>query len=361
MYDFLVVGAGLTGATFAQQAKEKGHSVCVIDQRSHIAGNCYSEQREGIEVHTYGPHVFHTDDQATWNYINRFTKFNHFVCRPKVISGDRIFSFPINMMTLYQLWGVKTPEEARQKLEDVRVPCSNPRNMEEWALSQVGRELYETFVYGYTTKQWKRTPDRLPSSILRRIPIRLTWDDNYFNDRFQGIPIGGYTQMVASMLEGISVYLSSDMFAEKSLWEKLAKKIIYTGPIDKLYNYAYGELEYRTLRFEHRVEQGDVQGTATVNYADLSVPWTRQVEHKHFEFHETTKTIVTREFPEEWTGNEVPYYPINDDTNGLVYQKYKAIADADQKYIVAGRLGRYTYTDMGPAISSAIALAKKHL
>lgn len=361
MYDYLIVGAGLTGATFAQQAKERGKKVCVIDKRPHIGGNCYSEQREGVEVHVYGPHVFHTSDKKVWDYVNRFTRFNHFVCRPKVSHGGRMFSFPINMMTLYQLWGVQTPKEAEAKLASVRIPCAHPRNMEEWALSQVGREIYETFVYGYTTKQWKRTPDKLPSSILKRIPIRLTWDDNYFNDCYQGIPIGGYTNIFRNMLDGVETYLGSDFFSERLIWEKLADKIVYTGPVDKLYDYAHGALEYRTLRFDHRVEKGDVQGTATVNYTELSVPWTRQVEHKHFEFAESVKSVVTREFPEEWTGNEVPYYPINDDANNSVYDRYQKMAEADQKYIVAGRLGRYKYYDMHQALGAALTLAKKHL
>lgn len=365
-YDFIVVGAGLTGATFAQQAREKGKRCLVIDQREHIGGNCYSEEREGTQVHIYGPHVVHTSNKEVWDYVNRFTRFNHFVCRPKVVYGKDMFSFPINMMTMYQLWGVKTPEEARRAVEEqtaeYRSRYPNPANMEEWALTQVGRQIYETFVYGYTTKQWKRTPDKLPASILKRIPIRFTWDDNYFNDCYQGIPIGGYTKMFEAMLDGTDVVLGVDFFKERALLEKLADRIVYTGPVDKLYDYKFGRLEYRTLRFEHRVEKGDVQGTATVNYNELSVPWTRQVEHKHFEFKEDLPTsVVTREFPEEWTGNEVPYYPINDETNNAVNQQYQDLAKKDPKYIVGGRLGRYQYFDMMPAVANALMLAKRHL
>lgn len=365
-YDWLIVGAGLTGSTFAQKAKEAGKRCLVIDQRPHIGGNCYTEEKEGTQVHVYGPHVFHCNDDETWGYVNRFTKFNHFVCRPKVNYQGKMFSFPINMMTLYQLWGVQTPAEAKILLAEVtrsyRERYPQPRNMEEWALTQVGRDIYERFVYGYTTKQWMRTPDKLPASILRRLPIRLTWDDNYFNDKYQGIPIGGYTQIFENMLQGIEVQLGVDFFKEQHTLEAMCDKILYTGPIDKLYGYVHGELEYRTLRFEHTVNLGDVQGTATVNYTERDIPWTRQVEHKHFEFKDNLPTsVVTREFPEVWTKDAIPYYPINDDKNGEVYQKYKKLADSDPKYVVGGRLGRYTYTDMGPCVSSALALAKRHL
>lgn len=365
-YDYVIVGAGLTGATFAQQAKEKGKRCLVIDQREHVGGNCYSEEREGTQVHVYGPHVFHTSNKEVWDYMNRWTRFNHFVCRPKVNYKGKMLSFPINLMTLNQLWGVSTPAAAKTVLdreaEPFRKLYPNPRNMEEWALTQVGREIYETFVYGYTTKQWKRTPDKLPASILKRIPIRLTWDDNYFFDNYQGIPIGGYTQIFHNMLDGIETQLGVDFFKERARFERLGTKILYTGPVDKLYAEKHGALEYRTLRFEHRVEQGDVQGTATVNYTEKDVLWTRQIEHKHFEFQEALPTsYVTREIPEEWTGNEVPYYPINDDRNGAIYNEYRKMAEADEKYIVGGRLGRYQYFDMHAAVGSALALAKKHL
>ena len=365
-YDFLIVGAGLTGSTFAQRAKEAGKRCLVIDKQPHVGGNCYTKEIEGTHVHMHGPHVFHCNDDETWGYVNRFTKFNHFVCRPKVNYQGKMFSFPINMMTLYQLWGVQTPAEAKILLAEVtrsyRERYPQPRNMEEWALTQVGRDIYERFVYGYTTKQWMRTPDKLPASILRRLPIRLTWDDNYFNDKYQGIPIGGYTQIFENMLQGIEVQLGVDFFKEQHTLEAMCDKILYTGPIDKLYGYVHGELEYRTLRFEHTVNLGDVQGTATVNYTERDVPWTRQVEHKHFEFKDSLPTsVVTREFPEVWTKDAIPYYPINDDKNGEVYQKYKKLADSDPKYVVGGRLGRYTYTDMGPCVSSALALAKRHL
>lgn len=366
-YDYVVVGAGLTGATFAQQAKEYGKRCLVIDINPFVGGNCYTEEMvPGIHVHVRGPHVFHTSNKEVWDYMNRWTRFNHFVCRPKVNFKGNMLSFPINLMTLNQLWKVTTPEQAKAVLtretEPYRKLYPNPRNMEEWALTQVGREIYETFVYGYTTKQWKRTPDKLPASILKRIPIRLTWDDNYFDDCYQGIPIGGYTQIFHNMLDGIETELGVDFFKERARFERLGMKIVYTGPVDKLYAEKHGSLEYRTLRFEHTVHQGDFQGTATVNFTEKDVPWTRQVEHKHFEFkQDLPTTVVTREFPEEWTGNEVPYYPINDEHNNAVNQKYQEMAKADPKYIVAGRLGRYQYFDMHQAVGAALALARKEI
>lgn len=364
-YDYVIVGAGLTGATFAQQAKERGKRCLVIDQREHVAGNCYTEEIEGVNVHKFGPHVFHTSNKEVWDYMNRFTKFNHFVCRPKVAFRNNTYSFPINLMTLNQLWGVATPGAAKARLEEetleFRKKYPNPSNMEEWALTQVGQELYETFVYGYTTKQWKRTPDKLPASILKRIPIRLTWDDNYFDDCYQGIPIGGYTQIFHNMLEGIETELGVDFFKERARFERLGKQIVYTGPVDKLFNQKHGALEYRTLRFEHQTfNVEDFQGTATFNWTEKDIPWTRTVEHSHFEFKKVSKTIVTREFPEEWTGNEVPYYPINDTVNNTINQRYQDMAKADEKYIVAGRLGRYKYYDMHQSVAAALSLADKH-
>lgn len=359
MYDYIIVGSGLSGATFAHLAKEAGKKCLVIDKREHIGGNCYTKNIEGINVHVYGPHIFHTSNKNIWNFINKFSEFNHYVNRTKVVSKGNIYSFPINMMTLYQLWGVKTPDEAKKKLKEESQIYSNkypnPRNMEEWALSQVGKEIYETFVYGYTTKQWKRTPDKLPASILKRLPIRLTWDDNYFDDCYQGIPKNGYTKIFENMLDGIEVKLGVDFFKEKSSLESMCKKIVYTGCIDQFYNYCYGELEYRTLKFDTQILQTeDFQGNAIFNYNDISIPWTRKIEHKHFEFLKSTKSVITTEYPVEWSRSSTPYYPVNDECNNSLYKKYEELSTKDKKYIFIGRLAKYKYFDMHQAIGASI-------
>ena len=361
MYDYLIVGSGLSGATFAHLANKSGKKCLVIDKRDHVGGNCYTKNVEGINVHVYGPHIFHTSNKSIWNFINKFSDFNHYVNRPKVISSGNIYSFPINMMTLYQLWGVKTPDEARKKLaEETKAYIDkypSPRNMEEWALTQVGREIYDKFVYGYTTKQWKRSPDKLPASILKRLPIRLTWDDNYFEDCYQGIPKDGYTKIFENMLDGTEVELGVDFLKEKSKLESMCKRVFYTGCIDQLYDYCYGPLEYRTLRFDTQiVDSKDYQGNAIFNYNDLSVPWTRKIEHKHFEFSNVDKTVVTTEYPEEWTKDSIPYYPVNDEANSSSYQKYELLAKRDEKYIIAGRLGKYKYFDMHQAIGATMKI-----
>lgn len=361
MYDYTIVGSGLTGSTFAHLANASGKKCLVIDKRDHIGGNCYTKKIEGINVHVYGPHIFHTSNKDIWSFINRFSEFNHYVNRTKVISKGNIYSFPINMMTLYQMWGVKTPEEAKRKLKEESEKYAKiypyPKNMEEWALGQIGKELYETFIYGYTTKQWKRTPDKLPSNILKRIPIRLTWDDNYFDDCYQGIPKEGYTKIFENMLDGIEVKLGVDFFKEKTMLESISKKILYTGCIDQLYDYCFGELEYRTIRFDTQlVQQQDYQGNAIFNYADIDVPWTRKIEHKHFEFLKSTNSVVTTEYPEEWTKDSTPYYPINNQTNNSLYKKYEEISKKDYKYIIGGRLGKYKYFDMHQAIGAAIKI-----
>jgi len=366
-YDYVVVGCGITGATFAREMTDAGAKCLIIDRRDHIGGNCYTKNEEGINIHVYGPHIFHTSDDDTWNFINRFAKFNHFVNRPKVNFNEKIYSFPINLMTLYQLWDVKSPEQARKKLEEVTKPykekISKPKNMEEWVLCNLGKELYETFIYGYTTKQWKRTPDKLPSNIITRIPVRLTWDDNYYDDKYQGIPIGGYTKLFEKMLEGIDVQLNVDFLSDKNLFELLGNKILYTGPLDQLFDYQFGKLEYRGLVFEHEtLEKYDHQGNAQINYTDLNVPWTRIVEHKHFEFcKKNTKTIITKEIPVEWNDKLTPYYPINDERNNVIFQKYKERSQKNEKYLIAGRLANYKYYDMHQAIAAARALAKRIL
>ncbi len=360
-YDFLVVGCGMFGAVFAQQMFERGKKILVIEKRRHIGGNCYTEDIQGIQVHKYGPHIFHTSDESVWQYVNRFSEFNHFVNRPKVMYRDRLYSFPINLMTLHQLWGVTSPAQARRKLEEVTIPNGNPQNLEEWILSQVGREIYEIFVKGYTTKQWGKTPRELPVSIMRRIPIRLNLDDNYYNERHQGIPIGGYTKMFGRILEGIEIRLNTDFFDNREYWRSVADRIVYTGKIDRYFDYRFGELEYRGLRFETKVLHGDYQGNAVVNYTEQHVPFTRITEHKHFEFQAIDETIVTWEYPEDYDKTKIPYYPINDDRNNKLYGLYKTEADKQPGLIPGGRLATYAYLDMGQTISSAMNMCKSRV
>jgi UDP-galactopyranose mutase len=361
--DYVIVGAGLFGVTFARLMREAGRTVHLLDQRPHIAGNCYTQSMEGIQVHTYGPHIFHTSNRTVWDFVNRFATFNHFVNRPKVHYKDRLYSFPINLMTLYQLWGVKTPAEAEAKLASVRIPNAHPKNLEEWILSQVGPEIYETFIKGYTTKQWQRDPKDLPALIIRRLPIRLTFDDNYFNDPYQGIPIGGYTQMIANMLGDAPVSLDTDYFSDRAYWSGMAaKKVVYTGKIDAYFDYRLGELEYRTLRFENKVmDIPDYQGNAVINYTDAAVPYTRVAEHKHFELSTGPKTVVTWEYPDDWQRDKVPYYPINDEKNTALYNRYRDLALREKNVIFGGRLAQYKYYDMHHVIEVAMAAAEKEL
>jgi len=360
-YDYLIVGSGLFGSTFARQALDDGKKVLLIDKRSHTAGNCYTEKIKGIEVHKYGPHVFHTDNKKIWEYANRFANFNNFTYRPKVRFKDKIYSFPINLMTLYQLWGVKTPEEAMKKLESVRVKIKNPKNLEEWILSQVGQEIYETFIKEYTTKQWQRDPKELPSFIIKRLPIRLTYNDNYFDDRYQGVPIGGYTNMLKKMTDGADLQLNVDYFSDKKTLDRIAEKTIFTGKIDEYFNYDLGLLEYRTIRFEHKQMKGDFQGNVAINYTDKDTPYTRSIEHKHFEFLNTEDTIVTFEYPDEWEKSKIPLYPVNDSKNSKVYKAYKTLSESHCKNIIfGGRLAEYKYYDMHQVIGSAIHKAKKY-
>lgn len=362
MYDFLIVGCGMFGSVFARQALDAGKTVLMVDKRKHIAGNCYTENIKGIEVHKYGPHVFHTNNKTIWDYVNRFAEFNHFTYRAKVSNGENMYSFPINMMTLHQLWGVKTPTEARAKLKEVKVPVDNPKNMKEWILSQVGEEIYETFIKGYTIKQWGKDPSELPSFIIKRLPIRLTYDDNYFNDRYQGIPVGGYTKMFEKMIDGADVRLEVDYLKDQEGLNSVAKKIVFTGKIDEFFDYSLGELEYRTIKFDHRIMSGDYQGNAAVNHTDISVPYTRTIEHKHFEFKESEDTVVTFEYPEKWDKKKVPLYPVNDDKNNSMYKSYRALARKQHPDILfGGRLAEYKYYDMHQVVGSALSKSKSEL
>ena len=360
-YDFLIVGAGLFGSTFAQQAKEKGKNCLIIDKRNHTAGNAYTEKIEGINVHKYGPHIFHTSDESIWNYVNKFSEFNSYVNRPKVNYKGKIYSFPINLFTLYQMFGVGTPEEAKQLLADLKTNNKFPKNLEEWILSEVGEEIYRTFIYGYTKKQWGREPRELPASIIRRLPIRLTFDDNYYTDKYQGIPIGGYTQMIEKMQEGIEVRLGVDFFEDRVKFESMAETIIFTGPIDEFFGHQHGELEYRSLRFETQILPiEDFQGNALINYTEEGIPFTRICEHKHFESTKSGSTVITKEYPQSWSSGEEKFYPVNDEENNSRYLLYRKMAeDLSPKYIFGGRLAEYKYYDMHQVIGSALAKARK--
>jgi len=359
MYDYLIVGAGMFGATFAREMTDAGKRCLVIDRRDHIGGNCFTEAVEGIQVHRYGPHIFHTDSPQIWAYVQRFADFNNFTYRPRVSFRGKIYSFPINLMTLSQMWGVSSPQEAEAKLRAVRVSEADNSNLEGWLLSRVGRELYETFYEGYTTKQWGRSPALLPPSIAARIPIRLTFDDNYYTDRYQGIPVGGYTRLIGNMLQGVEVRLKCDYFEDPSFFQGCARKVVYTGPIDQFFAHAHGRLEYRSLRFEREVLPGDFQGVAAVNYTDLEIPHTRIVEHKHFEANvQRDLTVITREYPIPTGPAEEPYYPVNDTANNAVYAKYHEMASAGST-LFGGRLASYKYFDMHHVIAQAIALARK--
>jgi len=360
-YDFLIVGAGLFGSTFAQQAKERGKICLIIDKRSHTAGNSYTEKIEGINVHKYGPHIFHTSDEDIWNYVNKFAEFNSYVNRPKVNYKGKIYSFPINLFTLYQMFGVGTPEEAKQLLADLKTNNKFPKNLEEWILSEVGEEIYRTFIYGYTKKQWGREPRELPASIIRRLPIRLTFDDNYYTDKYQGIPIGGYTQMIEKMQEGIEVRLGVDFFEDRVKFESMAETIVFTGPIDEFFGHQHGELEYRSLRFETQILPiEDFQGNALINYTEEGIPFTRICEHKHFESTKSGSTVITKEYPQSWSSGEEKFYPVNDEENNSRYLLYRKMAeDLSPKYIFGGRLAEYKYYDMHQVIGSALAKARK--
>lgn len=362
MYDVLIVGSGLFGAVFARQCLDAGKRVLVLERRAHIAGNCYTQNVDGIEQHVYGPHIFHTNSDKIWNYVQQFGRFNNFLNRPKVNYRGELYSFPINLFTLYQLFGVKTPAEARAQLESARVQIEDPKNLEEWALSQVGHAIYQMFIHGYTKKQWMRDPKELPAAIIKRLPIRLNFDDNYFTDRYQGIPENGYTALIKNMLDGATVELGVDYLQSRAAWDARAKNVVFTGCIDEFYGREYGQLDYRSLRFEtarHAVE--DYQGVAVINYTDAQVPYTRVVEHKHFAWVNTPYTYVTKEFPAELQEGCTPYYPINDDKNSALYAQYAALAKREIKYIFGGRLAEYRYYDMHQVIGSALVTVEQFL
>ena len=367
-YDFLIVGAGLYGATIAHEAKKAGKSVLVIDRRPNIAGNVYTEDIEHIHVHKYGAHIFHTNDKGVWDFVNQFAVFNRFTNSPVANFHGELFSLPFNMYTFNKMWGVVTPEEAAAKIEEQRKAAgiTDPQNLEEQAISLVGTDIYEKLIKGYTEKQWGRKCTELPAFIIRRLPVRLTFDNNYFNALYQGIPVGGYTKMVANMLDGIEVRLSTDYLKEKETYDSLAETVVYTGPIDAYFSYSLGYLEYRSVRFETEVlDKPNFQGNAAVNYTDSETPWTRIIEHKWFEFgkdengNDLPKTVISREYSSEWKPGDEPYYPVNDEKNGELYKKYRELADKESNVVFGGRLGEYRYYDMDKVLRAALDKAKE--
>ena len=368
-YDYLVVGSGLYGAIFAHEAKSKGKSVLVVDKRPNIAGNVYTEKQEGINVHMYGAHIFHTNDKRVWNYITQFAEFNRFTNSPVANYKGELYSMPFNMYTFNKMWGVVTPEEAAAKIEEQKKEITGePKNLEEQAISLVGRDIYEKLVKGYTEKQWGRDCKELPAFIIKRLPVRLTFDNNYFNALYQGIPIGGYTKMVENLLDGIEVRLNTDYLEHKAELDALADKVVYTGPIDAYFGFKLGTLEYRSVRFENEtLDIPNFQGNAAVNYTDRETPWTRIIEHKWFEFgkdedgNDLPKTIISREYSSEWKAGDEPYYPVNDEKNGQLYARYKELADKETGVIFGGRLGEYKYYDMDTTIASVLDMCEKEL
>ena len=363
-YDYLIVGAGLFGAVFAYEATKKGKKCLVIDKRDHIAGNIYTKETENINVHQYGAHIFHTSDRKIWDYVNSFADFNNYINSPVAVYKDELYNLPFNMNTFSKMWNIKTPSEAkeiiRKQIEELNI--TEPRNLEEQALSLVGTDVYEKLIKGYTEKQWGRDCKELPAFIIKRLTLRFTYDNNYFNDRYQGIPIGGYTKIVEKMLEGSDVLLDTDYFEFIKDNEGIADKVLFTGMIDEYYDFCYGHLEYRTVRFETEVLDCDnYQGNAVVNYTDREVPYTRIIEHKHFEFGKQEKTIISREYSTEWEPGMEPYYPVNNERNNDLFEKYKALADKEEKVIFGGRLGNYKYYDMDKVIIAALEAVEKYV
>ncbi|EMM0379262.1 UDP-galactopyranose mutase [Pluralibacter gergoviae] len=367
MYDYLIVGAGFFGAVCAHELTKNGKKVLIIERRNHIGGNAYTEDCDGIQVHKYGAHIFHTNDKSVWDYVNRFAEFNNFINSPIANHKGNLYNLPFNMNTFHQLWGVKNPKEAKdiiEKQKNEALISETPSNLEEKAISLVGSDLYNILIKGYTEKQWGRSARELPSFIINRLPVRFTFDNNYFSDRYQGIPVGGYTSLIETMIKGIDIQLGVDFFDNKEYFQSLASRVIYTGPIDLYYEYCYGALQYRSLRFEsEKIDQENFQGVAVMNFTEYDIPYTRIIEHKHFDFsnNNTKFTIITKEFPAEWKIGNEPYYPINNGDNMNIYKKYRDLAKNEKNIIFGGRLAEYKYYDMHQVISSALSTVSKLL
>ena len=364
-FNFLIIGSGLFGATVSYILKSRGYKCLVIDKRPHIGGNVYTESVNGINVHKYGAHIFHTSDKRVWNFVNSFTEFNRYTNSPMANYKGKLYNLPFNMNTFYQMWGVITPEQAMAIIEKQRKESCilNPKNLEEQAISLIGKDIYYTLIKDYTEKQWGRKATELPAFIIKRLPVRFTFDNNYFNDKYQGIPIGGYTKMIERMLEGLDVKLSTDYFENREYFNSIADKIIYTGEIDRFFDYSFGHLEYRTVSFETELLKGvhNFQGNAVINYTDAETPYTRIIEHKHFEFGLQPDTVISREYSKEWRLGNEPYYPVNDEYNGRLYVRYKALADVQTKVIFGGRLAEYKYYDMHQVVANALRVAEQLL
>ena len=363
-YDYLIVGAGLFGAIFAYEANKAGKRVLVIDRRNHIGGNIYTKEVEGIQVHEYGAHIFHTSDKAVWDYVQQFAEFNRYTNSPVARYGDELYNLPFNMNTFSKMWGAKTPGETKEiidrQIEEAGI--TEPKNLEEQAISLVGKDIYEKLVKGYTEKQWGKRATELPSFIIRRLPVRFVYDNNYFNDKYQGIPIGGYTQIIEKMLDGIEVRLNTDFFDERDALKQQADKLVFTGMIDAYYDYCYGELEYRSLRFEtETLDMENYQGNAVVNYTEYEIPYTRIIEHKHFEFGTQPVTVISKEYPSEWKRGDEPYYPVNDGKNEALAAQYRAMAEREENVIFGGRLGAYRYYDMDKVVEAALQAVEREL
>ena len=364
MYDYLIVGAGLSGAIFAYEANKRGKKVKVIDKREHIGGNIYCQSVEGINVHKYGAHIFHTSNKKVWEYVNQFAEFNNYINSPIANYQGHLYNLPFNMNTFYALWGTKTPQEVKDKIAEQTTHMQDvePKNLEEQAIKLIGMDVYEKLIKGYTEKQWGRSATELPPFIIKRLPVRLTYDNNYFNDRYQGIPIGGYNVIIEKLLEGIEVELNTDFFTDRENLEASATKIVFTGMIDQFFDYKFGELEYRSLRFEHEIlDQENYQGNAVVNYTERDIPYTRIIEHKHFEFGTQAKTVITREYPADWKRGDEPYYPINDAKNNAIYEQYLAEAEKNGRVIFCGRLADYKYYDMHVTVERALDVVEEEL
>lgn len=361
-YDYLIVGSGLFGSVFAHEMNKIGKKCLIIEKRSTIGGNIYTQNIENINVHKYGAHIFHTSDEEVWSYINQFAKFNRFTNSPVVNYKGKLYNLPFNMNTFYQIWGVKTPQEAKEIIEKEKkeFKIENPKNLEEQAINLVGSTIYEILIKGYTEKQWEKPCDKLPSFIIKRLPVRFTFDNNYFNDLYQGIPFGGYTQIIEKLLDGIEVKLDTNYFDDKEKWDSMADKVLFTGMIDEYYDYCYGELEYRGLKFETEImDIENYQGNAVFNYTEAEIPYTRIIEHKHFEGSDSDKTVVTKEYPMTWSRNEEAYYPVNDEKNSQLYEKYANLAKKEQNILFGGRLGMYRYMNMDEVIKEALNLFKE--